>query len=49
MDTEMQKDIQRLTGIKHHLMPCKEPAAKLVKLLLDDDFASGVHLDFCTA
>lgn len=49
MDTQMQKDIQRLTGIKHHLTPCKEPAAKLMKLLLDNDYASGTHLDFFTA
>nr|AAC60296.1 sepiapterin reductase [Takifugu rubripes] len=49
MDTEMQKDIQRLTGIKHHLIPCKEPAAKLMKLLLVNEFASGSHLDFFTA
>lgn len=49
MDTEMQKDIQRLTGIKHHLIPCKEPAAKLMKLLLDNEFTSGSHLDFFTA
>lgn len=48
MDTEMQKDVQRLTGVKHHLIPCKEPAAKLMKLLLDDDFASGMHVDFFT-
>lgn len=49
MDMEMQKDIHRLTGIKHHLIPCKEPAAKLMKLLLDNDFASGMHFDFLTA
>lgn len=49
MDTDMQKDIQRLTGIKHHLIPCKEPAAKLMQLLLDNEFASGSHLDFFTA
>lgn len=49
MDTEMQKDIQRLTGIKHHLIPCKQPAAKLMKLLLDNEFTSGSHLDFFTA
>lgn len=46
---EMQKDIHRLTGINHHLIPCKKPAAKLMKLLLDNDFASGMHLDFLTA
>lgn len=46
MDTEMQKDILRLTGIKHHLIPCQEPAAKLIKLLLDNSFTSGTHLDF---
>lgn len=48
MDTEMQKEIHRLTGVKHHLIPCKEPAAKLMKLLLDNDFASGMQLDFLT-
>ncbi|XP_037634589.1 sepiapterin reductase b [Sebastes umbrosus] len=46
MDTEMQEDILRLTGVKHHLLPCQESAAKLVKLLLDNDFSSGAHLDF---
>lgn len=49
MDTGMQEDIHRLTGVKHHLVPCKEPAAKLMKLLLDSDFTSGMHLDFLTA
>lgn len=48
MDTEIQKEIYRLTGVKHHLIPCKEPAAKLMKLLLDNDFASGMQLDFLT-
>ncbi len=46
MDTEMQRDIQRLTGTTYHLLPCKEPAAKLIKLLLDNNFLSGTHLDF---
>lgn len=43
MDMDMQKVIQRLTSIKHPLIPCKELAAKLVKLLLDNDFASGMR------
>nr|XP_040051498.1 sepiapterin reductase b isoform X2 [Gasterosteus aculeatus aculeatus] len=46
MDTDMQRDILRLTGVKNHLLPCQESAEKLVKLLLDDDFVSGTHLDF---
>ncbi|XP_035514899.1 sepiapterin reductase b [Morone saxatilis] len=46
MDTDMQIDIQRLTGAKHHLLPCQESAAKLMKLLLDNNFPSGKHLDF---
>ncbi|XP_068560068.1 sepiapterin reductase b [Cebidichthys violaceus] len=46
MDTDMQKEILRLTGVKYHLLPCQESADKLLKLLLDNDFISGVHLDF---
>lgn len=46
MDTAMQVDILRLTGIRHCLYPCQESAAKLIKLLLDNDFTSGKHLDF---
>ena len=46
LDTEMQKDILRLTGIRNNLFPCKESAAKLMKVLLDDEFTSGSHLDF---
>ncbi|XP_077601057.1 sepiapterin reductase-like [Stigmatopora nigra] len=46
MDTEMQKDIQRLTGIHYHLHPCMESATKLMGVLLDNDFATGSHLDF---
>ncbi|KAM9360670.1 sepiapterin reductase b [Symphorus nematophorus] len=48
LDTEMQQDIWRQTGVKHHLFPCQESAAKLMKLLLDNDFSSGAHLDFFT-
>uniref|UniRef100_A0A3Q3X8E5 Sepiapterin reductase n=1 Tax=Mola mola TaxID=94237 RepID=A0A3Q3X8E5_MOLML len=48
-DTEMQEDILRLTGIRRCLIPCQESAAKLVALLLDNDFPSGTHLDFFTA
>lgn len=48
MDTEMQKDIQRLTGTKNNLFPCQESAAKLMKLLLDNEFPSGTHVDFFT-
>ncbi|XP_022613552.1 sepiapterin reductase-like [Seriola dumerili] len=46
MDTDMQEEIQRSTGISHCLFPCQESAAKLMKLLLDNDFSSGGHLDF---
>ncbi|XP_051278398.1 sepiapterin reductase b isoform X2 [Dicentrarchus labrax] len=46
MDTDMQVDIRRLTGSNHHLLPCQESAAKLMKLLLDNNFLSGKHLDF---
>ncbi|XP_026198822.1 sepiapterin reductase b [Anabas testudineus] len=46
MDTEMQQEILRLTGVSRHLLPCQEPAAKLTKLLLDNSFASGTHHDF---
>lgn len=46
MDTDMQKDIRRQTGISYQLLQCREPAAKLLKLLLDGGFPSGVHLDF---
>ncbi|XP_057688047.1 sepiapterin reductase b [Corythoichthys intestinalis] len=46
MDTEMQRDIQRLTGIQYHLHPCRESATKLMRVLLDNDFATGSHLDF---
>ncbi|XP_053181717.1 sepiapterin reductase b [Scomber japonicus] len=46
LDTEMQKDILRLTGIRNNVFPCKESAAKLMKVLLDDEFTSGSHLDF---
>ncbi|XP_034025466.1 sepiapterin reductase b [Thalassophryne amazonica] len=46
MDTEMQKEVQRLSGIKHDLLPCQESAAKLMKVLLGNDFQSGANLDF---
>nr|XP_057927750.1 sepiapterin reductase b [Doryrhamphus excisus] len=46
MDTEMQETIRRLTGIQYQLNPCKESATKLMKVLLNNDFASGAHLDF---
>ncbi|XP_029367346.1 sepiapterin reductase b [Echeneis naucrates] len=46
LDTEMQEEIERVTGIAYHLLPCQESAVKLMKLLLDNEFASGVHLDF---
>lgn len=46
MNTDLQQEILRLTGVSHHLLPCQEPAAKLMKLLLDNDFPSGTHLDF---
>ncbi|XP_047446763.1 sepiapterin reductase b [Mugil cephalus] len=46
LDTEMQQDIKRMTGVCHHLMPCHVSAAKLLKLLLDNEFPSGAHIDF---
>ncbi|XP_030273081.1 sepiapterin reductase b isoform X2 [Sparus aurata] len=46
LDTGMQKDILRMTGVDNHPFPCKDSAVKLMKLLLDDDFASGTHIDF---
>ncbi|XP_061674190.1 sepiapterin reductase b [Syngnathoides biaculeatus] len=46
MDTEMQEQIQKLTGIQNHLYPCQESASKLLSVLLKDDFATGSHLDF---
>ncbi|XP_029296188.1 sepiapterin reductase b [Cottoperca gobio] len=46
MDTEMQKDILRLTGVNNHPLPCQESVGKLMKLLLDNDFSSGAHIDF---
>ncbi|KAM9858604.1 sepiapterin reductase b [Aulostomus maculatus] len=46
MDTEMQEDIRRRTGLRVKLLPCHESATKLLKVVLDDSFASGKHLDF---
>ncbi|XP_077378623.1 sepiapterin reductase b [Festucalex cinctus] len=46
MDTEMQENIRRLTGIQYHLHPCRDSAAKLMRVLLDNDFVTGSHLDF---
>ncbi|XP_040898731.1 sepiapterin reductase b [Toxotes jaculatrix] len=46
LDTEMQEEIQRVTGISHRLFPCHESAAKLMKLLLENNFLSGTHIDF---
>ncbi|KAJ4942093.1 hypothetical protein JOQ06_011962 [Pogonophryne albipinna] len=46
MDTDMQKEILLLTNVNHNPMPCHESAAKLMKLLLDNNFSSGAHLDF---
>ncbi|CAB1427891.1 unnamed protein product [Pleuronectes platessa] len=46
MDTDMQEDILRLTGVSHCLLPCQESAVKLVKLLHNNDYPSGKHLDF---
>ncbi|XP_051924505.1 sepiapterin reductase b [Hippocampus zosterae] len=46
MDTEMQEDIRRLTGIQCHLHPCRDSAAKLMRLLLDNAFVTGCHVDF---
>ncbi|KAK2901951.1 hypothetical protein Q8A73_011697 [Channa argus] len=39
MDTEMQEDILRLTGVTRHLFPCQESVAKLLKLLLVQEVA----------
>uniref|UniRef100_A0A672ZFS3 Sepiapterin reductase-like n=1 Tax=Sphaeramia orbicularis TaxID=375764 RepID=A0A672ZFS3_9TELE len=49
MDTEMQEEICRLTGACYDLLPCQEPGAKLMKLLLDNNFISGSHIDFFDA
>ena len=46
---QIQEDNLRLTGIRRRLIPCQESAAKLEKLLLDNDFPSGTHLDFFPA
>ncbi|XP_073323373.1 sepiapterin reductase b [Pagrus major] len=46
LDTEMQKDILRLTGVDNHPFPCQDSAVKLLKLLLDNDFSSGTHIDY---
>ncbi|KAM9810598.1 sepiapterin reductase b [Neosynchiropus ocellatus] len=46
MDTDMQTEIRTATGFQHQLLPCQDSAAKLLKLLLDNDFSSGVLLDF---
>ncbi|XP_061784810.1 sepiapterin reductase-like isoform X2 [Nerophis lumbriciformis] len=46
METKMQETIRRLTGVQYHLYPCRESATKLMKVLLDNDFVSGTHLDF---
>ncbi|XP_019742263.1 sepiapterin reductase b [Hippocampus comes] len=46
MDTQMQEDIRRLTGIQYHLHPCRDSAAKLMRLLLDNDFVTACHVDF---
>lgn len=31
---------------EHQLLSCEESGSKLIKLLLDNDFPSGAHLDF---
>ncbi|GAA6223132.1 sepiapterin reductase-like [Lates japonicus] len=46
LDTDMQEEIQRLTGLSYPLFPCQESAAKLMKLLLDNNFVSGTQVDF---
>ncbi|KAG9338299.1 hypothetical protein JZ751_025970 [Albula glossodonta] len=58
LDTEMQEEARANTGDpvvrtsfcnmqrQGQLLTCEESGAKLMKLLLDDDFLSGAHLDF---
>ncbi|KAJ0067929.1 hypothetical protein NL108_011728 [Boleophthalmus pectinirostris] len=46
MDTEMQEEIFRKTGVSHDLLPCQKPGAKLLNLVLDSNFPSGAHVDF---
>ncbi|XP_076005658.1 sepiapterin reductase b [Genypterus blacodes] len=47
MDTQMLQQLRRWTGIvPRRLLSCQESAAKLVNLLLDNEFSSGVHLDY---
>uniref|UniRef100_A0A8C1YES4 Sepiapterin reductase n=1 Tax=Cyprinus carpio TaxID=7962 RepID=A0A8C1YES4_CYPCA len=58
LDTDMQLQARRSSGdlqlrrsfssmfSEGQLLSCEESGAKLMKLLLDDDFQSGAHLDF---
>ncbi|KAJ8338700.1 hypothetical protein SKAU_G00354860 [Synaphobranchus kaupii] len=54
LDTDMHMQARTLSGDmalraslrEGQLLTCEESAAKLVKLLLNDNFTSGVHLDF---
>ncbi|XP_067249516.1 sepiapterin reductase b [Chanodichthys erythropterus] len=58
LDTDMQLQARRFSGdltlrrsfcsmcSEGQLLSCRESGAKLMKLLLDDDFPSGAHLDF---
>ncbi|KAG1930282.1 sepiapterin reductase b [Pimephales promelas] len=58
LDTDMQLQARRFSGdlnlrrsfssmfSEHQLLTCEESGSKLVKLLLDNDFPSGAHLDF---
>ncbi|KAM6965026.1 sepiapterin reductase b [Aplochiton taeniatus] len=58
LDTEMQEEARQNTGnlrmrltwdsmhTQGQLLTCQESGAKLMKLLLDDDFPSGAHIDF---
>lgn len=58
LDTDMQLQARRFSGdltlrrsfssmcSDGQLLSCQESGAKLMKLLLDDDYPSGAHLDF---
>ncbi|XP_028314216.1 sepiapterin reductase-like [Gouania willdenowi] len=46
METEMQEKVREITGTSVDVMACKDSAATLIKLIIDNEFPSGTHLDF---
>lgn len=58
LDTDMQLEARRFSGdvklrqsfcsmfSEGQLLSCEESGAKLMKLLLDDEYPSGAHVDF---